>query len=304
MSPKKKSDIGTHMLEGMEWRQVSSTLEAAFSEMLDDPDASTPKPPPPTPVTVVPESGGGGGGCHQSVNQLSGGCCAFVPLRAPAPHYFNEAVAPNVFMGHSAPMVDQGLMYSQHPMWSCVMYNQEVGYNPPLYNNVPVVMLPASPDPSLHPVGYMNGQVFYKIPTGAFVPPDYPARQTCVFYPNLAQHLSQQEETQPYVKKPLNAFMIFRKEQRPIVMAEQKIRDSATVNAIVGQKWKRLTKEEQDRYYKEAEKEKRLHALRHPDWSPKYNYGKSKVKNRKNTRKAHKEPTTNVRSSTPQDKVI
>lgn len=130
MSPKKKSDIGTDMLEGMEWRQVSSTLEAAFSEMLDDPDTSTPKPPPPTPVTVVPESGGGG--CHQSVNQLSGGCCAFVPLRAPAPHYFNEAVAPNVFMGHSAPMVDQGLMYSQHPMWSCVMYNQEVGYNPPL----------------------------------------------------------------------------------------------------------------------------------------------------------------------------
>lgn len=41
---------------------------------------------------------------------------------------------------------------------------------------------------------------------------------------------------------------------------------------VVSAQWKRLSKEEQDRYYKEAEKERRLHALRHPDWSPKYNY--------------------------------
>lgn len=122
MSPKKKMDVGKSILEGTEWRQVSSTHEPAFSEMLDVPDRSTPKPLPPTPVTVVPESGGGGGG----------GYCTFVPVRVPAPHYFNEASAPNVFMGHSAPMVDQGLMYSQQPMWSCLMYNQEVVYNPPL----------------------------------------------------------------------------------------------------------------------------------------------------------------------------
>lgn len=120
MSPKKKMDVGKEIMEGREWRQVSSTLEPAFPEMLEDPERSTPKPHPTTPVTVVPESGGG-----------SGGYCTFVPIRAPAaPRYFNEAVAPNVFMGHSAPMVDQGLMYSQQPMWSCVMYNQEVAYNP------------------------------------------------------------------------------------------------------------------------------------------------------------------------------
>lgn len=53
---------------------------------------------------------------------------------------------------------------------------------------------------------------------------------------SFTQRINQKDENRPYVKKPLNAFMIFRKEQRPIVMAEQKIRDSATVNAIVGQK--------------------------------------------------------------------
>lgn len=28
-----------------------------------------------------------------------------------------------------------------------------------------------------------NGQMFYKIPTGTFAPPDYPSRQTYVFFP-------------------------------------------------------------------------------------------------------------------------
>lgn len=59
---------------------------------------------------------------------------------------------------------------------------------------------------------------------------------TAPFHSSFTQHFNKADENHPYVKKPLNAFMIFRKEQRPIVMAEQKIRDSATVNAIVGQK--------------------------------------------------------------------
>lgn len=51
-----------------------------------------------------------------------------------------------------------------------------------------------------------------------------------------SQHGVQLDEDRPYVKKPLNAFMIFRKEQRPIIMKETNIRDSASVNAIVGKK--------------------------------------------------------------------
>lgn len=57
-----------------------------------------------------------------------------------------------------------------------------------------------------------------------------------LFLGSYTQSFNKPDENHPYIKKPLNAFMIFRKEQRPIVMAEQKIRDSATVNAIVGQK--------------------------------------------------------------------
>lgn len=55
-------------------------------------------------------------------------------------------------------------------------------------------------------------------------------------YRSFSQHGDQLDEDRPYVKKPLNAFMLFRKEQRPIVMDETKIRDSASINAIVGKK--------------------------------------------------------------------
>lgn len=41
---------------------------------------------------------------------------------------------------------------------------------------------------------------------------------------------------EPYIKKPLNAFMIFRKEEREKVMAEVKITDSATINSILGRR--------------------------------------------------------------------
>lgn len=47
---------------------------------------------------------------------------------------------------------------------------------------------------------------------------------------------SQQDEDWPYVKKPLNAFMLYRQEQRANVAAELNIRDSATINKVLGQK--------------------------------------------------------------------
>lgn len=46
----------------------------------------------------------------------------------------------------------------------------------------------------------------------------------------------QEHDDQPYIKKPLNAFMLFRKEQRPNVVAELNITDSAAINTVLGQR--------------------------------------------------------------------
>ncbi|KAM9808620.1 uncharacterized protein ACBT44_012214 isoform 4-T4 [Syngnathus typhle] len=82
----------------------------------------------------------------------------------------------------------------------------------------------------------------------------------------------QEEDDKVYIKKPPNAFMIFRKEQRENVMAQWNIRDSAVANKVLGHMWKSLSEKEQEKYYQLADAEKRLHTQLHPNWSCTDNY--------------------------------
>ncbi|KAM9787000.1 uncharacterized protein ACBT44_020339 [Syngnathus typhle] len=91
---------------------------------------------------------------------------------------------------------------------------------------------------------------------------------------------SQQEAHRPYIKKPPNAFMLFRKEQSPNVVAQFNITNSAAVNKILGKMWKSLPKKLQAKYYEQAEEHKILHSLQYPDWSCTENYGKKRKRDR------------------------
>ncbi|KAL7374158.1 hypothetical protein ABVT39_022960 [Epinephelus coioides] len=90
----------------------------------------------------------------------------------------------------------------------------------------------------------------------------------------------EQTNEQPYVKKPPNAFMLFMKEHRANVGTELQGRGSAAINTVLGQIWNSLTKEEQAKYYHQAETERVLHAQRHPEWSPSDKYGKKRKRER------------------------
>uniref|UniRef100_A0A3Q0S294 HMG box domain-containing protein n=1 Tax=Amphilophus citrinellus TaxID=61819 RepID=A0A3Q0S294_AMPCI len=85
--------------------------------------------------------------------------------------------------------------------------------------------------------------------------------------PGKRKRQDEQEEGQLYVKKPPNAFMLFLKEQRPKVQAEMNINGSAAVNAVVGERWKSLSKQEQAKYYHQADQERMCHTQQHPNWS-------------------------------------
>ncbi|KAF7217811.1 lymphoid enhancer-binding factor 1-like [Nothobranchius furzeri] len=100
-------------------------------------------------------------------------------------------------------------------------------------------------------------------------PPAAPASAP-VSNPNKRKREPKQED-RPYVKKPPNAFMIFLRDQRPKVVAELNLTDSAAVNAIVGQRWRELSPEQQNVYFDQAHKEQRLHEQQHPAWVPNYN---------------------------------
>ncbi|XP_041666114.1 transcription factor 7-like 1-A isoform X3 [Cheilinus undulatus] len=94
------------------------------------------------------------------------------------------------------------------------------------------------------------------------------------------QKVEREEEKKPHIKKPLNAFMLYMREERPKVVAQCKVKESATINQILGQRWHSLTKEEQAKYYEMARKERLLHSKLYPGWSARDNYGKKKKRKR------------------------
>jgi hypothetical protein len=66
---------------------------------------------------------------------------------------------------------------------------------------------------------------------------------------SLSALLDAQRPKKPHIKKPLNAFMLYMKEQRAHVIEECTLKESSAINKVLGQKWKELPRAEQDRYY-------------------------------------------------------
>ncbi|CAG5136679.1 unnamed protein product, partial [Candidula unifasciata] len=85
----------------------------------------------------------------------------------------------------------------------------------------------------------------------------------------------------PYVKKPLNAFMLFMKEMRPKVISECTLKESAAINQILGRRWHALDRSEQAKYYDMARKEKEVHLQRYPGWSARDNYAAHQKKKKR-----------------------
>ncbi|XP_054613974.1 lymphoid enhancer-binding factor 1-like [Dunckerocampus dactyliophorus] len=104
---------------------------------------------------------------------------------------------------------------------------------------------------------------------------------------------------QPYVKKPPNAFMCFLKEQRQHVKAQMNLKDSASVNTVLGHMWKLLTDEGQAKYYKIADAEKKLHSQMYPEWSNSDNYGNRRRRRSFTAATAVTEPDSPDETPTP-----
>ncbi|XP_071322243.1 transcription factor 7-like 1-B isoform X2 [Trachinotus anak] len=163
-----------------------------------------------------------------------------------------------------------------------------------------------------HPLGWLQGQPMYpiaggftpaalsslvssgfsprlvptpqsSIPHPAIVPTGVKQEPGCSSQPGKSMADAQQEkedEKKPHIKKPLNAFMLYMREERPKVVAQCKVKESATINQILGQRWHSLSKEEQAKYYELARKERLLHSKLYPGWSARDNYGKKKKRKR------------------------
>jgi len=91
------------------------------------------------------------------------------------------------------------------------------------------------------------------------------------------------KKKEPHIKKPLNAFMLYMKEMRPVVQAECTLKESAAINQILGRRWHGLTREEQAKYYEKARQERQRHMQMYPHWNARdnYRYGQKKKKRKR-----------------------
>ncbi|RUS74154.1 hypothetical protein EGW08_018086 [Elysia chlorotica] len=104
---------------------------------------------------------------------------------------------------------------------------------------------------------------------------------SCKPSPHHHGHPGGESRKKPYVKKPLNAFMLFMKEMRPKVISECTLKESAAINQILGRRWHALDRGEQAKYYEMARKEKELHLQLYPGWSARDNYAAHQKKKKR-----------------------
>ncbi|XP_044233317.1 transcription factor 7-like 1 [Thunnus albacares] len=290
-------------VEGMQRGELISTLQDMITDTLRDTFNSVLLlPPPPLPLPPPPGPPGQRSDTHfQPAESLIAGYRECIPLGAAPLSYQQPSplmAAPGLNVKQPAPIIYQEPpLYNQNNMHNLEQYlpNQFPVHDATMaaapvhypvapahpYNNAPVVRLPVGQ--SLCPAGMLNGVTVYEVAPSDSAPP---ALNTSML------HFT----TIPYVKKPPNAFMLYMKEQRPNVVAELNIKESAQVNIILGKRWKSLSEKEKAKYFHQANKERQLHAQKYPYWSSNDNYGK------KRKRKRSKAPIrTEASASKPED---
>ncbi|CAF0797797.1 unnamed protein product, partial [Didymodactylos carnosus] len=82
---------------------------------------------------------------------------------------------------------------------------------------------------------------------------------------NLSSHTNN-TQNKSYIRRPMNSFMLFCKEQRPLMHLEHPNRDNRTVSKILGEKWYTLTKKERDKYKLLAKSLRQEHSKQNPDY--------------------------------------
>uniref|UniRef100_A0A3Q2G3L5 HMG box domain-containing protein n=1 Tax=Cyprinodon variegatus TaxID=28743 RepID=A0A3Q2G3L5_CYPVA len=115
------------------------------------------------------------------------------------------------------------------------------------------------------------GQTMYPM-AGGFSPAALAVNASMSRRSSSSSDPDKEEERKPHIKKPLNAFMLYMREERPKVVAQCNVKESATINQILGQRWHSLSKDQQATYYDLARKERLLHSKLYPNWSARDNY--------------------------------